>query len=78
MKTAVSIPDDLFGRAERLARKMNLTRSGLFSAALDEYIARHADSEVTEAMNAALAEIGDQSDPFMREVSRRVLERTEW
>jgi hypothetical protein len=68
------IPDDLFGRAERLARKMNLTRSGLFSAD----VSRHAGNEVTEDMNATLAEIGDQSDPFMREIGRRVLERTEW
>ncbi len=82
MKTAVSIPDDLFGRAERLARKMKLTRSGLFSAALDEYVARHADDEVTEAVNAALQAIGDQQDPslgpFLREAARRTLERTEW
>jgi predicted transcriptional regulator len=82
MKTAVSIPDELFCRAERLASKMKLTRSGLFSAALDEYVARHADDEVTEAMNAALAEIGEDDDPtlkpFLREAARRTLERTEW
>jgi metal-responsive CopG/Arc/MetJ family transcriptional regulator len=82
MKTAVSIPDGLFGRAERLAKKMKLTRSGLFSAALDEYVARHGDDEVTEAVNAALLSLGDQPDPFLRpflrEAARRTLERTEW
>ncbi len=78
MKTAVSIPDDLYNRAERLARKLEMTRSGLFSAALKEYVARHTDSDVTDAMNAALLEIGDQADPFSREASARVLERTEW
>jgi hypothetical protein len=61
---------------------MKLTRSGLFSAALDEYVARHADDEVTEAINAALAAIGDENDrqlrPFLNEVARRTLERTEW
>lgn len=78
MKTAVSIPDDVFHRAERLARKMKLSRSRLFSAAVDEYVTRHSDDEIAEAMNAALLEIGDQTDPFLREAGRRALERTEW
>ena len=78
MKTAVSIPDELYDRAERLARKLALTRSGLFSAALNEYVARHSDEDVTESMNAALLEIGDQSDPFIREAALHVLKRTEW
>lgn len=78
MKTAVSIPDDLYDRAERLARKLEMTRSGLFSAAVKEFVARHTDDEVTDAMNTALLEIGDQEDPFIREASVRVLERSEW
>jgi metal-responsive CopG/Arc/MetJ family transcriptional regulator len=78
MKTAVSIPDDLYERAERLARKMKLSRSGLISVALDEYIARHTGEDVTEAMNAALLEIGEQADPFVREAALQALARTEW
>ncbi|PYT05293.1 MAG: hypothetical protein DMF60_12445, partial [Acidobacteria bacterium] len=42
MKTAVSIPDEVFEKAERLARRMKKSRSELFSRALDEYVARHA------------------------------------
>jgi len=78
VKTAVSIPDDLYDRAERLARRLKMTRSGLFSAALSEYIARHTEDDVTDAMNAALLKIGDQSDPFVREASVGVLKGTEW
>ena len=78
MKTAVSIPDELYARAERLAQKLEMTRSGLFSAALNEYVARHTDDDVTAAMNAALMDIGDQADPFTREASVRVLKRAEW
>jgi metal-responsive CopG/Arc/MetJ family transcriptional regulator len=60
MKTAVSIPDDVFKEVERLARRLKLSRSRLYSRALAEYLARHAQDQVTEAMNRALAEIGDQ------------------
>jgi metal-responsive CopG/Arc/MetJ family transcriptional regulator len=76
-KTAVSVPDDLFERADRLAQKSEMTRSGLFSAALRDFVARHTDDDVTGAMDAALLEIDDRSDPFIREASIRVLERTE-
>jgi metal-responsive CopG/Arc/MetJ family transcriptional regulator len=49
MKTAVSIPDDVFEGAERLARRTKKTRSQLFSDAIKEYLARHAPEDVTDA-----------------------------
>jgi predicted transcriptional regulator len=78
MKTAVSIPDDIFKGAERLARRTKRSRSRLFSDAIREYLARHSPDEITEAMNKACAEIGDSSDPFSAEAARRVLEQVEW
>ena len=78
MKTAVSIPDDLFEGAERLARRTNRSRSRLFSDALKEYLARHTPDKVTQAMNRALAQIGEQEDSFVSSAARRVLERSEW
>lgn len=78
MKTAVSVPDDVFAKAERLARRMKKSRSELFSNALVEYIARHAPDHVTEAMNQVCAEIGAESDPFVATASQRILERSEW
>jgi metal-responsive CopG/Arc/MetJ family transcriptional regulator len=78
MKTAVSIPDDVFEGAERLARRTKRSRSRLFSDALREYLARHSPDKVTEAMNSALTGIGDVEDPFVSSASRRVLERSEW
>ena len=78
MKTAVSIPDEVFAKAERLARRMKKSRSELFSNALAEYVARHAPDHVTETMNKVCAEVGLQHEDFTSAASRRVLERTEW
>lgn len=78
MKTAVSIPDDVFEKAERLARRMKRSRSELFSRALAEYVARHAPDPVTEAMNQVCAEIGIEPDPFGSAAARGTLERVEW
>lgn len=78
MKTAVSIPDEVFEKAERLAQRAKRSRSELFSAALAEYVARHAPDEVTEAINRVCADVGDQQDPFVAAAGRRVLENIEW
>lgn len=78
MKTAISIPDEVFEGAERLARRTKKSRSRLFSDALKEYLERHAPEEVTEAMNQACAEAGDVPDAFVSTAARRTLKRTEW
>jgi metal-responsive CopG/Arc/MetJ family transcriptional regulator len=78
MKTAVSIPDDIFKKAERLARRMKKSRSELFSKALADYVARHAPDHVTETMNQVCAEVGVETDSFVSAASRRTLERVEW
>ena len=78
MKTAVSIPDEVFEKVERFARRAKRSRSEVFSAALQEYIARHSPDEVTAAINQALESIGDQKDEFVGAAARRILEMTEW
>jgi metal-responsive CopG/Arc/MetJ family transcriptional regulator len=78
MKTAVSIPDDVFEGAERLARRTKKSRSQLFSDAVKEYVARHAPDDVTDAMDRVCAELGPPKDVFLSSAARRVLERSEW
>jgi len=78
MKTAVSIPDDLFEQAERLARRIGATRSGLYSRAVREYVARHAPDEVTAAMDRVCDAVGAAPDEFPAAAARVVLERSDW
>lgn len=78
MKTAVSIPDDVFEEAERLAGKLRTSRSQLYSRALREYVTRHSPDRITEAMNRVVDEVGSEVDEFSQSAARRVLERVEW
>ncbi len=78
MKTAISISDDLFEQAERLARRTKESRSRLFSDALKEYVARQAPDEITETMNRVCEQLDNTGDEFVSSASRRVLERSEW
>lgn len=77
MKTAVSIPDDVFEKAERLARRVKRSRSEVFTAALREYVARHSPEEITEALNRAFP-TPEKPDRFVTEAARRILDRSEW
>ena len=78
MKTAVSIPDQVFEEAERLASRLKTSRSQLYSRALAEFVARHDDDRVTSAMNQAVDEVGTEVEDFTREAARQTLRRTEW
>jgi metal-responsive CopG/Arc/MetJ family transcriptional regulator len=78
LKTAVSIPDEVFDNVERLAQRGRRSRSEVFSAALREYVARHAPDEVTEAMNRVCDAVGTDRDEFLHAAGSRLLERSEW
>ncbi len=82
MKTAISLPDDLFVAAEQLARRTHRSRSEVYAAALREYVARHSPDEVTEALNRVLEEIdpaeSEEDIQFLHAAARRVFENTEW
>jgi metal-responsive CopG/Arc/MetJ family transcriptional regulator len=78
MKTAVSIPDDVFEGADRFARRTKKSRSQLYSDAIKEYLARHAPDEVTDAMDRVCGELGNPKDEFVSSAAHRILERSEW
>jgi len=81
MKTAVSVPDDLFERVDRLARAAGRSRSEVYSAALREYVERHSPDEVTRAWDRVIEQLGpsasDDGD-FAARAARRILEDSGW
>ncbi len=78
MKTAVSIPDDVFEDAERLASRLRTSRSQLYARALAEFVARHDDDRVTALMDQAVREAGGESDAFLQTAAQQSLKRVEW
>jgi predicted transcriptional regulator len=78
MKTAVSIPDDVFEDAERLASRLQTSRSKLYARALAEFVARHDDDRVTALMDQAVLEARGKGDTFLEVAAKQVVQRTEW
>jgi predicted transcriptional regulator len=73
MKTAISIPDDLFEEVEQFSRRRKVSRSRLFTDAAREYLARQRErSDPTTLWNQVITEEGQPGDdPASVAVRRR-------
>jgi len=78
MKTAVSIPDDLFQRADELAQRLGKSRSQVYREALADYIWRREPDSVVAALNACADELASGRDPWTAAAASRALQRNEW
>jgi metal-responsive CopG/Arc/MetJ family transcriptional regulator len=81
MKTAISLPDELFNEVEQLVRRTKRPRSEVYAEALREYMARHApEDETTRQMNEALEAAGDFDEDlrFLEAAAAEVIRKTEW
>ena len=56
MKTAISIPDAEFEAAEKVAKRLGMSRSQLYRNTIADFLARHADYRVTEKLSEVYAE----------------------
>jgi metal-responsive CopG/Arc/MetJ family transcriptional regulator len=78
MKTAVSLPDRTFQDAERLRKRLGISRSEAYRRAIDEYVLRHSPDEITASLDRVAAAIGPEDDELVRAAARRILKRVEW
>lgn len=76
MKTAISIPDDVFEQADRRAAELRISRSELYATAVRTFLA--AEVGVTDQLNRVFADVESAPDPLMRAAARSVFEATEW
>lgn len=56
MKTAISLDDQLLSEADSAAREMGLSRSRLIATALEAYLRRRRQDEITARLNEVYAE----------------------
>lgn len=78
MKTAISLPDPLFDAADRIAKRLHMSRSQLYAQALEAFVRVHQDDAVTEALNAVYAKHPAVLDPAMKRAQTRHLRRETW
>ncbi len=77
MKTAISIPDDLFESADALAEELGVSRSELYARAVEEYVAKARGSDITAKLNEVYADEPSGLDPELRSAQARSVS-AEW
>ena len=78
MKTAISIPDSIYEAAERLAGRLGISRSELYSKAVQRFVERHQLDNLTSLVNEVCDQIDTSLDPALRDVQSESLRRDEW
>jgi len=78
MKTAVSLPDELFRSAEAAARRLQVSRSQLYAAAISEYLERQRAQGVTERLNAIYSRRSAKLDPALHRAQIKSLGKGGW
>jgi hypothetical protein len=80
MKTAISIPDTMFEAAERMARRLGISRSQLFQRAVARFIEEQRKLGVTEALDEIYGDTPAASrlDPFLSRLQLASLPREDW
>lgn len=80
MKSAISIPDALFKAADRVAKRLGVSRSELYRRALRAFLGDHREDGVTEALNEVYPAEGEAArlDPVLERLQAASLPREEW
>ena len=78
MKTAVSISDELFAKAEKYAKRKKMSRSHLYSRALEEYINKEEKRRLIDRINKVCREVDTSLDPFWKQAQARAITKDKW
>jgi len=78
MKTAISIPDDIFSAAENFAHQSHLSRSALFTRALVEFLSRRRNEGVTERLNRLYDKETSRLDEALSKMQTSTISKEKW
>jgi len=78
MKTAISIPDDLFESGERAAQRLRMSRSELYATALHVFLRSNRHGDITEQLDAVYADEPSTLDPMLAHAQSLSLPKDEW
>jgi len=70
MKTAISIPDDLFREVERVAEEYDYSRSEVFAMAVREFLERLKSQKILDALNSAYSEPESAEEKDLRRAGK--------
>jgi len=71
IRTTISIQQSLVEEVDALARELGVSRSRLFALAAENFIQRHQNRQLLEAINDAYGDLPDPEEQALRQHMRR-------
>jgi len=81
VKTAISLDEKLFNRVNELAQKMHVSRSRLFTLAVDDYLKKQENEYLLAQLNKAYAATDDEETKIsksMKSKQSKIVEQEPW
>lgn len=73
MKVAVSVPDQVFKEAEKVSKRLRVSRSRLYAQALEEFVQKHQKKGVRAALDEVYEAESSDIDPGLADLQARAL-----
>ena len=78
MKTAISLPDSVFEQAEAIAQQLGISRSELYTKAIQGYLQRYNRDQNLLKLNQVYASESSELDPAMARMQFMSLPNEDW
>ncbi len=78
MKTAISIPDSLFTEAEKLAKRLGMNRSQLYSRAVKNFVENNRSRNITKLLNDVYKKEESKVDKVLYKMQIESMDNDEW
>ena len=78
MKTAISVPDDIFQAAEEMAKRLGMSRSQLYATAVREYLEAHRSRGVTALLDQVYDTYDSRLDLRVAEAQADSIPEDDW
>lgn len=82
VKTAISLDEELFNRVDKLAHKLHVSRSRVFTIAVQDYLHKQENKSLLAQLNEAYSDqLSDEEGKVsksMKTKHRKILEQDPW
>lgn len=78
MKTAISVPNDVFELSERLAKKLKISRSQVFAMGVKKLAEDHDEEDLIANINMVCEKVDTSVDPVLFKMAMLSLPKEEW
>ena len=78
MKTAIYLPDALFEDGEKLAKKLGISRSELYTRALKKYLTTENKKYITDTLNQVYSQEDSRLDPVVAKLQSTSIVHEKW